>query len=93
MNVDRLEIFLSLFEEVELPLTLTQNFIHDIKEHTEKVPVVITAEIISRWDSDVDEYTEFIPCLKLPSTDEYIALVYWKGGLLSHEYFFSNIRP
>ena len=33
-----------------------------------------------------DEYTEYIPCCKVPNTDKMHASVYWKGGLLSYEF-------
>ena len=38
-----------------------------------------------------DEYTEYIPCCKIPNTDKMHAIVYWKGGLLSYEYVMATM--
>ena len=35
----------------------------------------------------MDEFTEYIPCFKIPRTGDFHAVVLWKAGLMNYEYF------
>jgi hypothetical protein len=41
-------------------------------------------------DEEDDGMTEFIPCFRLPDTQDYYALVYWKAGLMSYDYILAT---
>lgn len=85
---------LEYFPEVELPVNLSEDSITTFDKVNEVLPKVLIEHFIIKWEAgqELDEYTEFIPCFKLPDTSEdYHALVYWKGGLLKHEYFLVTI--
>jgi len=85
----KLDHFLDYFPEVELPVTMAEDTITTIDSMNEVLQKAMIEHYIIPWETgqDIDEYTEFVPCFKLPDTSEnYHAVVYWKGGLLKYEY-------
>ena len=49
-------------------------------------------EHIHTWETEeVDEFTEYFPCLRLPTTHKYIALIYWRASILKYEYFLATL--
>lgn len=85
------EDFLTFFEEVDPPIVITEETIDNIKDVTKPLPQEMINEIVTRWEPNLDEYSEIIPCFALPFTEEYKALVYWKAGLLRYEYIIVTI--
>lgn len=80
--------FLGYFPEVAPPFTITDESISKFKEVNDYIPEDGVQEHIHAWESDeVDEFTEYFPCLRLPTTNKYIALIYWKASILKYEYF------
>lgn len=78
---------LKYFPEVEPPITFSEDYISTFSRKNDPLPLAVIEEFIKRWeDEEIDEFTEFIPCLKLSGTEDYHALVYWKGGLLRYEF-------
>lgn len=47
--------------------------------------------VIPYIDDDIDEFTEFIPCLQLADCIEFDAVLIWKGGLMRYEYILLTI--
>ena len=39
----------------------------------------------------MDEYTEIVPCFQLPMEEDFLAIVYWKGSLMSYEYILATL--
>jgi len=79
--------FRSYFPEIELPVTLSDDSIIEINKYNKPLAQALIERIIIPIEgNDIDEYTEFVPCMQLPPTDDYYALIYWKGKLLSYEY-------
>ena len=83
--------FLSFFEEVELPILLSEDTIHHIKDVTKPLPQVLIDEYITRWEPTLDEFTEIIPCFSLPRQQQYRGIIYWKASLLRYEYIIVNL--
>lgn len=81
-----LEEFLSFFPVVDLPITLSEDMVEIFSKNNKVFPSPAIAEYISKWEPNIDEYVEFIPCIQLPVEDEFIGIVYWKGGLMQYEY-------
>jgi hypothetical protein len=50
------------------------------------LPIELLEEWILSNDEQVDEFTEYVPCLQLPEQEDFVAIVYWKAGLLNYEY-------
>lgn len=87
MAAPTIKQFLAFFEEVELPLTLTEELTHTFDRHAKPLPAhLIGAFIVVVDEGNIDEFTEYIPCFKLPIEDDYFAVVYLKAALLSYEY-------
>jgi len=85
---------LEYFPEVELPVTISEDSITTFDSVNEVLPKSLIEHYIIKWEAsqDIDEYTEFVPCFRLPdSSEDYHAIVYWKGGLLRYEYLLVTI--
>lgn len=80
--------FLSFFPEVELPVSVTEELINSAEAVNKVFPPVAIAEYISVWEreAEFDEFTEFVPILRIIQPDDFFAVIYWKGGLMSYEY-------
>lgn len=80
--------FLNLFPEMELPITLTTDTHHIFSQNNSPLPqVAIETYILNNGVMTEDEFTEFVPCFRLPKTIDFHAIVFWKAALLTYEYF------
>lgn len=85
--------FRKFFPEIELPITLTDESILEFNKHNKPLAQVLIEKVIVPIEGNsIDEYTEFVPCLQLPPTDDYYAIIYWKGMLLSYEYILATFN-
>ncbi len=84
----RLEDLLSFFPEVELPIEITEDLVMTAESVNKVLPASIIEKYIVKWEGgeDFDEFTEFVPILRIRDAEEFYALVYWKGGLMKYEY-------
>lgn len=80
------EDFISFFPELEPPITLTEESSLEFSKHNKPLPAAAIHEFILPYETQADELTEFLPCFKIPETNTFHAVVYWKAGLLSYEY-------
>jgi hypothetical protein len=86
MNI-ALDAFLAIFPEARLPITLTEDSQREFGAANEPFNQgMIDQYLIPLEGGEVDEYTEFVPCFKIPKTFDFHALVYWKAGLMNYEY-------
>src|SRR5690606_4628460 len=74
------------FPESELPVMLSEDQVKEFSDFNAPFPQKFIEEILMAWEKDVDEFTEFIPCFHLPVQENYVGVVYWKGGLMKYEY-------
>lgn len=83
--------FRKFFPEIELPITLTEESIFEFNKHNKPLAHVLIENILVPIEGNaIDEYTEFAPCLQFPPTDDYYAIIYWRGQLLSYEYILAT---
>jgi hypothetical protein len=84
----RLEDLLSFFPEVELPIEVTDDLVLTADSINKVLPAAIIEEYLVKWEGgeDFDEFTEFVPILRIQDAEDFHALVYWKGGLMKYEY-------
>ena len=84
----RFSDFIKLFPVVELPVTLRDDSHHDFSLHNPPLPSVFTEAFLSNIDEkeEEDEFTEYISCFRLPNTENFHAIVYWKASLLTYTY-------
>ncbi|MFZ1705929.1 MAG: hypothetical protein WAT79_16405 [Saprospiraceae bacterium] len=79
------------FPEAELPLMLSQDQIGDFSEWNKPFPQKFIEEVLNIWETEVDEFTEFLPCVSLPVQEKFVPLIYWKGGLLKYDFILVTI--
>ena len=84
----QLKDLLSFFPEVELPIEFTDELVIAADSVNKVLPASIIEEYIVKWEGgeQFDEFTEFVPILRIKEAEEFHALVYWKGGLMKYEY-------
>ncbi len=79
--------FLEKFPEVELPVTLGEEAHHAFSRQNGPLPpLMIEQFILPLEEEEADDYTEFVPCMKIPETGEFHAIIYWRAGLLNYQY-------
>ena len=78
--------YLKKFPPVELPVTLGSDTHLDFSRSNKPLDPLEIEDYIMPLEQEVDEFTEFIPCFCLPDTDTFIAIVYFKAGLMDYQY-------
>jgi len=79
--------FLKRFPKIDLPVTLTEEIVHEFSRAVLPLPAAMIEQFILSIDTgEVDEFTEYIPCFKLPKIGDCYGIVYWKALLLNYEY-------
>lgn len=85
--------FLQFFPSLELPFSLLPD-ISQIQTDMKPLPGVLLDAFIFPFEGDeVDEYTEYVPYGRIPDTRDYVALIYWKAGLLQYEFILATYSP
>ena len=87
--------FLDLFPEIELPITLNNEIHHTFSQQNDVIPQnIIQRLLVSLGESEIDPFTEYIACFRIPDTHDFQAVVFWRADLLNYTYYlttFSNI--
>ena len=79
--------FLNKFPEVELPAILAEEAHHAFSQNNDPLPALMIEQfILPLEDQQVDDYTEFVPCMKIPGTHDFHAIIYWRAGLMNYQY-------
>ncbi len=86
------ESFLSYFPEIIPPITLTEDSIDHINATNDPLPYQLIHDFIEAWEpSDDLEFTEYVPCLKLPKINQFNTIVYWKASLMRYDFIMATI--
>lgn len=80
--------FIEYFPEIELPISLGEESHHAFSQQNEPLPRQVVEEFIQPLEKqEIDEFTEFVPCLRIPtSKEDFLAIIYWRAGLLNYQY-------
>jgi hypothetical protein len=84
--MSKLNKILHYFPETELPIIVSEDYLSDYETNADPFPQVFIDEVLLEWEKDADEFTEFIPCFRLPKEEKFNAVVYWKGALLRYDF-------
>ena len=84
--MSKLERILYYFAETELPVMVSEDYLQDYERDNNPFPQSFVDEVIPEWEKEIDEFTEFIPCFRIPAQENFHAVVYWKGGLLKYDF-------
>ena len=79
--------FLKIFPEITLPVTLNEEAHLLFARSNDPVPA-LTAEqyLIPLEEQEMDEFSEFVACFRIPETHAFHAVVYWRAGLMTYHY-------
>ena len=79
--------FLFKIPEVELPVTLSEETLAIFSKENDPINPLMAHQFINVFeDSDMDDMTEYVPCFKVPKTDNFHAVVFWKAELLNYQF-------
>jgi hypothetical protein len=84
--MSKLDKILHYFPETELPVLISEDHLSEFEINSDPFPQVFIDEVLLEWEKDADEFTEFIPCFRLPKEEKFNAIVYWKGALLRYDF-------
>lgn len=86
--------FLKKFPEIALPITLTEESHIEFSRRNSPLSQEMIMEYILKIEQfDFDEFTEFIPCVKISKTDGFHAIIYWRASLMDYEYTLATFTP
>ncbi|MEM0994740.1 MAG: hypothetical protein AAF847_14250 [Bacteroidota bacterium] len=93
----RFSHFLEYFPEIELPVHLGDSTHHLFSQKNEPLPPLAIQQYIVPLEDEVSAeevaLVEYVPCFRLPKTDAFHAIVYWKAGLLNYQYILATFEP
>lgn len=79
--------FLKKFPELPLPLVLGEGAHHNFSKTNDPLNQDLILQFIQPYELlPYDEYTEWVPCFKIPETYEFHAIVYWRASLMDYQY-------
>lgn len=79
--------FVAKFPALAMPVTLGEDTHHAFSAENEPLSEEMAAQFIEPLLSEpFDEFTEVVPCFAIENTMGFVALVWWKAGLLEYEY-------
>ena len=84
--MSKLEKILHYFPETELPVLISEDHLSEFEINSDPFPQVFIDEVLLEWEKEADEFTEFIPCSRLPKEEKFNTIVYWKGALLRYDF-------
>lgn len=86
-HMSSLEYLLELFPEINLPITLTEESAHIFSQTNGLIADdLLERYILPHEDEMADEFTEFVPCFRIPATHDFHALVFWRAGLMKYTF-------
>lgn len=91
------EQFLAKFPEIELPITFTEDTHLDFSKENDPITAQETADFIEKYEATApDDMTEYVACMRLVKRDPkqpFVAIVYWRAGLLNYDYVLATYNP
>jgi hypothetical protein len=90
--MEKLEQIIHYFPEIDLPIMISEDHLSSFEANCDPFPAAFIADFIMEWEKEADEYTEFIPCFRIPKEPKFDAIVYWKGGLLKYEFILVTLN-
>jgi len=73
--MSKIERILHYFPVVELPVIISEDHLSDYENANDTLPQAFIDEIMVEWEKEMDEFTEFIPCFRLPGEEVYSGMI------------------
>ena len=84
----------SYFPPVDLPFTVQYNDLHRFTRTNDPLPdALLQTFIFPHLDFDIDEFTEFLPCLRIHADGPFVLLVLWTGRLMHYAFTLWVFEP
>ena len=61
-----------------MPVLVSEDHLSDYEAESDPFPQSFIDEVMTTWEKEIDDFTEFIPCFRLPKEEKFHAVVYWK---------------
>ncbi|MEM6726503.1 MAG: hypothetical protein AAF598_20870 [Bacteroidota bacterium] len=78
--------FITKFPKASIPCTVDDKTSLLASKKNKPLSEDHIRRFLAEAEEEFDEFTEFVPCFRLPNTKNFHAIVVWKGGLLSYDY-------
>lgn len=79
--------FLEKFPVIPLPATLAEEAHHAFSQKNDPLPTLMIEQFVLPIEGQpMDDYTEFVPCMRIPETHDFHAIIYWRAMLMSYQY-------
>ncbi len=79
--------FLEKFPVIDLPIRLGSDMHHAFSQKNVPLTILEIQQYIEPIEeSELDEFTEFVPCFSIPNAEGFYGIVYWKAGLMNYQY-------
>jgi len=83
--------FIQFFPSMPLPIVLAEENIKIFSQDNIPLPEVFIQQFLYPLEETTpDEFTEFLPCFRVPDTEGFHAIVYWKGALLNYHFILAT---
>jgi hypothetical protein len=86
--------FVGKFPPVPMPVVLGEETHHVFDTENGVLPYGMIQQFIHPVEGteEDDEYTEYLPCFAVQDAEQFIALVWWKAGLLNYHYVLATFN-
>ena len=84
--------FLERFPEAELPATLRDDSNFDFEKNDTLQPQMLEDYILPYEATEMDDFTEYLSCFRLPPQEKWVAVVYWKAGLMNYDFVIATYQ-
>ncbi len=88
----QLKELLSYFPEITPPVTISEEIVINFSKTNKPLPGQMIHDFFAKWDT-LDEFTELVPCFRMPYSKDFETIVFWKGSLLSYEFNLATLSP
>lgn len=79
--------YINIYPEIAPPVTLTDDSQVAFSKYNKQFKPIMIDKYMSMSEKDgIDEFTEFVPCLRIPNTKDFFAVIYWKASLMNYQY-------
>jgi hypothetical protein len=79
--------YIAIYPEIKPPVTLTDDSTVAFSKYNKQFkPLMISKFLMLSEKEAIDEFTEFVPCLQIPNTGDFYAVIYWKASLMNYQY-------
>jgi len=91
VKVATFEEFYDRFPEIELPISLGEDEHMLFSAQNLPLSQSMLEEFVFPFDkAQRDEYTEYVPCFRLPKQDQFVGVIYWRAQLMDYHYMLST---